>query len=302
MSRLSVIIPTRDRPVLLSNCLSALAASFPADAETIVVSDACYISIEPYVAPFVERLQLRCITAEGRGPSAARNRGLAAASGDIVLFTDDDCLPRPDWATLLASGVSLSPPRAAGGATLNGLRSNPYADAAQAVLNLVSQHDTEMSRGHRFFPSNNIAFPAASLRALGGFDESFHTAEDRELCRRWLLAGFTLQRVSEAVVEHQSNLNLYGFMRQFFAYGQGAAKFHASDHSESFRECAGFHFRLPALACSEIISRGPRRGSALAGLLVLWEIANLAGFLAGNFPPANSTPPADGAKLSKVGQ
>src|SRR5262245_51538534 len=142
MPRLSVIIPTRDRPMLLSNCLRALATSLPPEAETIVVLDGCHVSIERDLAPSVERLRLRFVMAEGKGPAAARNRGLAVAKGNIVLFTDDDCVPRSDWAVVLASGVTISPPRAAGGTTLNGLVSNPYADAAQVVLDLVSRHNT----------------------------------------------------------------------------------------------------------------------------------------------------------------
>jgi GT2 family glycosyltransferase len=299
-ARISIIIPTRDRPGPLLACLRALAVSFPRDAETIVVSDNGRIPLDRYVTPFVEPLRLRCVTASGCGPAAARNCGLAVATGDVVCFTDDDCTPRPGWAEALAASVAVSPPRAAGGTTVNGLRLNQYAEAAQVVLDLVARHDAEMRSAVRFFASNNIAFPTAALRAVGGFDESFRTAEDRELCRRWLRAGFGLHPAPEAIVEHRSNLDLGSFLRQFFAYGKGAARFHASADAGSLRESARFHLRLPILASRDVTRRGLERGSALAALLILWELANVAGFLTGSLRPKGALLDGPKTNLSRL--
>jgi GT2 family glycosyltransferase len=279
MCQISVVIPTRDGAGPLKACLAALARSFPPNAETVVVWDGGAIDLEPRLEVFAEPLRLRCIRTRHAGPAVARNRGLAVARGEIVAFTDDDCRPHAGWLTALASGVSVSPPRAAGGTTLNGLESSPYADAAQVILDLVAQHDQAAFGGERFFPSNNCAFPAAALRHVGGFDESFRTAEDRELCRRWRRAGFALDRVPEAVVDHDARADLPGFLRKFFAYGRGAARFHSTGDRHSLRESAAFHVRLPALVGPEVIRRGPRRGASLVTLLALWEVANLAGFL-----------------------
>jgi len=280
MIRISIVIPTKDRPGPLAACLTALAASFPPDAETVVVSDGCAQDLGPIVAPFVEALRLRLLRVEHQGPAAARNRGLEAARGEIVAFTDDDCRPHPGWLTALASGVCLSPPRAVGGSTYNGLPANVYADAAQIVLCLLARHDQAETGRERFVPSNNFAFPAEALLRLGGFDESFRTAEDRELCRRWAQAGFAMGRVAEAGVDHDERLDLAGFVRKFFAYGRGAAKFHDSGADPSLRESAGFHFRLPVLLLPELRRRGVWRGAAIAALLALWEIANIGGYLA----------------------
>lgn len=280
MIRISVIIPTLDRPAPLAACLDALAASFPEDAETIVVSDGGTADLRALVTRFVEPLRLRLIAVEHGGPAAARNRGLAVAGGEIVAFTDDDCRPTPGWLRSLAAGVVLSPPRAVGGTTRNGLPANAYADAMQLVLDLLSRHDRAAARRERFLASNNFAFPTEPLRRLGGFDESFLTAEDRELCRRWAAAGYELGRVPAAVVAHDPQLDLIGFVRKFIAYGRGAARFHASGVNPSLRESVAFHLRLPRLLVPEMRRRGALRGASIVALLVLWEIANLAGFLA----------------------
>ena len=177
-------MPTLDRPAPLAACLAALAPGFPADAETVVVDDGGAIDPAPVVAPFVEALSLRLIRAGVGGPSgpaAARNRGIEEARGAIVAFTDDDCRPRAGWLESLAAAVRLEPatPRAAGGTTRNGLAGNPYSEAAQFVLEALAVHDRAATGLERFLPSNNFAFPAASLRRLGGFDEAYRTAEDR---------------------------------------------------------------------------------------------------------------------------
>ncbi len=95
MIRISVVIPTWNRPGPLAACLGALAKSFPSDAETVVVSDGGAEDLGPVVDPFIDALRLRLIKVAHGGPAAARNRGLEAARGEIVAFTDDDCRPHP---------------------------------------------------------------------------------------------------------------------------------------------------------------------------------------------------------------
>jgi len=286
ITRISVVIPTFERPGPLSACLTALAVGFPPDAETIVVADGGTQDVSAVVAPFVEPLRLRLFKTANCGPAAARNRGAEHARGEIIAFTDDDCRPRPGWLKTLAAGVVTNPPLAVGGATVNGLPGNAYADAAQLVLSLLSRHDRDLVHRERLLPSNNLAFPREALRQLGGFNEGFRTAEDRELCRRWAAAGFALGRVPAAVVEHDPELNFTGFVRKFFAYGRGAAKFHQSGANRGLRESVRFHLRLPALLLPELRQRGPFRSAALIALLILWEAANLAGFIADKIRPA----------------
>lgn len=277
--RTSVIIPTRDSAGPLRRCLEALAVSFPADAETIVVSDGGPSDVDCLFPDLVARLSLRSVQVAHGGPGYARNRGLEIARGDIVAFTDDDCVPRPGWLDAISTAVNVAAGRAAGGVTFNGLAANPYADAAQLVLDLVARHETDCCGEVRFFPANNCAFPAGALRALGGFDESFRTAEDRELLRRWRAAEHEMHVVTAAVVDHEASPGFTGFVRKFYGYGQGAARFHATDRDKSWSDSASFHRRLPLLLGPELRKRSLQRRAALIGLLGVWELANLAGML-----------------------
>ena len=236
------------------------------------------------VAPFVNTLRLRLVKVENGGPAAARNRGLEIVRGEIVAFTDDDCCPQPGWLPALAAGVRASPPCAVGGTTTVGPALGHCAGAAHLVLLLLSRYDRSVTGRERLLPANNFAFPVTALIKIGGFNEDFRTAEDRELCRRWAAAGFSLERVSAAVVEHHQQVTLLGFIRKFFAYGQGAASFHGSAPTSNARaslwDSMRFHFRLPFLALRELSGVGLARGVAMIALLILWEISNTAGFLA----------------------
>jgi glycosyltransferase involved in cell wall biosynthesis len=256
-----------------------LSVSFPADAEVIVVSDGGDQALIPDLSGLRDILKLNVLHVPRGGPALARNRGLEVARGAVVVFIDDDCLPEPEWLERLTTAVLLDPPVAAGGRTLNGLPSNPYAVAAQLVLDLVEKDQERLRYGPLFFPSNNLAFPTDALRRLSGFNPEFKTAEDRELCRRWLGAGYTLVRAQDAVLSHAPDLDLARFWRKFVAYGEGAAQFHRGAGSECKRDIFAFHLRVPMLAARVSAEQRLGRQGTLAALVVLWEVANLVGFV-----------------------
>jgi glycosyltransferase involved in cell wall biosynthesis len=277
--RASVIIPTLNRPQQLLACLELLSVDFPGDSEVIVVSDGGDRDRFPDLGNFTDLLNLTVIHTEHGGPAHARNQGLLKANSPIVVFLDDDCLPHRGWFENMLDAVKLDPPVAAGGKTLNGVPDNVYSAAAQLVLDLAERDQQENCYKAVFYPSNNLAFPTGALRALGGFNPQFRTAEDRELCRRWLRAGNGLVKAPAAVISHQANLNFTSYWRKFAAYGQGAAKFHGS-FSDGWPDYSlTFHFRVPALAAREISATGLRHRFALLALLGVWELANLCGFM-----------------------
>src|SRR5581483_2355937 len=97
MPKVSVIIPTYNRVERLKQVLAAFAGqNFPLDQfEVIVVSDGSSDGTHEYLQALESPLQLSLVIQENQGPAAARNRGIQAARGDLVLFTDDDVVPTP---------------------------------------------------------------------------------------------------------------------------------------------------------------------------------------------------------------
>src|SRR4051812_39670363 len=100
--RASVVVPTYRRPDLLDRCLSALVAQDfdPAACEVIVADDAAGDETRRQVEKWAgaSRFALRYVAVgPPHGPAAARNAGWRAARGEVVAFTDDDCVPDPGW-------------------------------------------------------------------------------------------------------------------------------------------------------------------------------------------------------------
>ena len=273
----AVIVPTYRRPAQLARCLRALEAQrFPRDRFEVVVV------VDGEGAPPEGCGAARVIRQANAGPGAARNRGAAATSADFLAFVDDDCVPDPGWLAALAERAAADPECGFGGAVVNALDANPYAAASQLIVDLAYAHHNVDPAGATFFASNNLAFPAAAFRALGGFDAAFRTAsEDRDLCARWVESGRRLTFVPEATIAHMHDLTLGGFARQHFAYGRGAWRFHAESRRRGRGRLArdlAFHRGFLAAARRRLHHAPPSRRVTLAALLALWQGANALGF------------------------
>jgi cellulose synthase/poly-beta-1,6-N-acetylglucosamine synthase-like glycosyltransferase len=281
LPRCSVIVPTRGRPEQLAECLSALAAlDYPRDRlEAIVVDDGGGESaLEPLLTSLGNRLEIRLIRRVRGGPAAARNTGADQARGELLLFTDDDCRPAPDWLRRLAEEHADAPDVAIGGHTHNALPANPYATVSQLIIDAgYARHNVDRSDA-RFFTSNNLAVPATGYHQLGGFTAQFTTSEDRDFCDRWVESGRRMHYVPAAVVHHAHRLTLRGFWRQHFAYGRGARQFHREHRMRTGARIElepGFYGGLHRTAW-----RGRRLPEALKLqlIIVVWHVANAAGF------------------------
>jgi glycosyltransferase involved in cell wall biosynthesis len=89
--RVSLIVPTMNRPELLTRLFDSLCAQTRAADEVIVVDQSIDDRTEEAVKDFSSRLNMILLKAAPRGISAAKNAGLRAATGAIVAFPDDDC-------------------------------------------------------------------------------------------------------------------------------------------------------------------------------------------------------------------
>ena len=97
----TVLIPVRDRAVLLDRCLSALGHSYPA----VVVDDG---SADPGAVADVAAAHGAVLVRRevNGGPGAARNTGLLGVTTDVVAFLDSDCVPEPGWIERLAAHLA----------------------------------------------------------------------------------------------------------------------------------------------------------------------------------------------------
>jgi GT2 family glycosyltransferase len=278
---LTVVVPTLDRPAQLRACVAALSRGEPSpgELEIVLADDGGEVDEGQMRAIAAGSAEVRVVRSSGRGPAAARNAGAAAARAPLVAFTDDDCEPAPAWLGALLARNRTAPEALIGGRTVNGLSGNPYSRAAQAIGDAALAHHNGGPAGPRFFPSNNLALPAARFQELGGFDEgvALPGGEDRDLCERWSERGWPLVFEPAALVVHSHALGLRSFWRQQAAYGAGAY------HHRRARAARTGERRLEPSLTSGVFAAAARaaiadRDPARLALLGLWQAANLAGF------------------------
>ena len=114
-----------------------------------------------------------------------------SARGEYLAFTDDDCMADGEWLNAFDRRFQAQPKVCVGGPVANGLEGNSYSIASQLVSEHVREFFSETNSPLLFFTTNNIAFPAAALRQIGGFFERYRlvASEDREICYRWTSLG-----------------------------------------------------------------------------------------------------------------
>jgi cellulose synthase/poly-beta-1,6-N-acetylglucosamine synthase-like glycosyltransferase len=282
----SIIVPTRRRPRSLGRCLRAIAASdYPIHQfEVIVVDDGgCGGSaLDDEVRPLRGRLEIHVGKTPGLGPAGARNAGSKEASGEVLAFTDDDCLVDSGWIRTLCMAMGPSTKVAAGGRTVNGLGDNRWSAASQRIIDLVYAYYNANPAHATFLTTNNLAVPTEAFRDLGGFDEGYRTAEDRDLCRRWIASGREMIYTPEALVYHEHALTFPEFWRQHFNYGRGAFRFRSTAAADQrLQNLVGLYESMPrfvsAIAGDNHNGGSPRR-AGLAADMALWQAANAAGF------------------------
>jgi len=278
----SIIIPTYNRTAQLTNCLHSLTLlDYPRNCfEVTVVNDGGETKFEAIVDPFRNQINLSLITQPHAGPAAERNTGAAKAKGGFLAFTDDDCMPAPDWLQVLAANFTQKPDCIIGGRTINLLTDNIYSTMSQLILDVVYRHYNVKPHKSRFFATNNMAMPVNLFRVIGGFETTFTTSEDREFCDRSLYNGFQMIYARDALVYHAHLLKFRTFWRQHFNYGRGAFYFHrarARRGQERIKvEPLPFYLNLLRYPFSQ--ARG-LQALLLAVLLGVSQMANAIGFL-----------------------
>ena len=268
--QISVVVPTRDRPDRLAVCLAALERQTVADLEIVVVDDASR-DAAAVAAVVAGAPRARLVRGAGRGPAAARNAGVAAASAPVVCFTDDDCDPVPGWAAALAARIAGGADAAAG-PTRNGRPHSVVAAAAQAVATHLAEATVDPAGRMRFAPTSNLACRAEVCAAVP-FDESYPLAagEDRDWCARLVGSGRTLAFTPEALVRHHQELSPAGFWRQQVRYGRGAYRFRAGHGTLRRPEPPSFYLGL--------LRRGFRDGVRAGVLVGVAQVATAVGMV-----------------------
>jgi glycosyltransferase involved in cell wall biosynthesis len=280
---LSVVIPSYARPEPLARCMEALSkVRLEGSFEVIVVDDGSPTPLAPVIEKFADRVPARVLRQANKGPAAARNAGARAAIGRLLAFTDDDCLPEPDWLSALAKTHAQQPLALIGGRVSNALPDNIYSATSQDLVDYLYDYFGAETGDAPFFTSNNMACERARFIELGGFDESFPlaAAEDRELGMRWRDRGGALVYAPDAVVGHAHALSLQRYWRQHANYGRGARHLHRVRMKDGLERPKFERLSFYTGLVSYPLRRRSPRALPKSALMALSQLAMTYGFTA----------------------
>jgi len=225
--KVSIVIPAHNAAATIRQCVKAcLNQTFP-ECEVIVVDDGSTDA----TANVAHEFPVALIRQPKRGPAAARNAGARVAKGEVLAFTDSDCVPHPDWIMHLLNKLGYphrlgDPFRVVGGTY--GI-ANPESMLARFVhWEIVMRHAT-YREVIDFAGSYNFAVFKDTFDAVNGFDEDFTaaSAEDNDLSRRLYEQGYTIGFVSEAKVDHYHPTRIRPYLRSQARHGAWRVKLYA---------------------------------------------------------------------------
>jgi glycosyltransferase involved in cell wall biosynthesis len=213
----SVIVCSYNGAKTLAACLGSLGKLNYPDYEIILVDDG---STDNTAAIAEQFPHVRYIHQTNHGLSYARNVGARAAKGDVLAYTDSDCMADADWlyylvGTLLSEnfagvgGPNVSPP------AQNWIQAcvagAPGGPSHVLLTDTVAEH----------IPGCNMAFYRWAFESAGGFDVEYRKAgDDVDFCWRLQQAGYVIGFSPTAIVWHYRRFTLKAFFNQQKGYGE----------------------------------------------------------------------------------
>lgn len=223
----TVVLATRDRPLMLAESLKSLCSVLRPIDRLIVVDSA---SKDASVGQLAEESGAVLVRCEEPGLSRARNAGWRAATTEIVAFTDDDCSPAPGWTEAVAAAFARGPlPDFVTGQVVS---DGANAGRAQLELSVITGLEDEdfgsAGEGSTMGHGANMAWRRSTLEKMGGFDESLgagsplRAGEDEDAFWRVLRAGGRGRFDPESVVVHRQWRDRRGQLKACYGYGIGS--------------------------------------------------------------------------------
>lgn len=298
-SSASVVLATRDRPDDLRACLRALAVQeSPRRVEIVVVDNNPNSGLTP---PVITEFPGVVLASEPRqGLSYARNAGIVASTGDIVIAIDDDVTMLPDWLEKLVAPFVRPAVMVVTGNVLPleleteaQSRFESYGGLGRGYERREVDREWFASFRFRALPTWELGATAnAAFRAtifshpqIGLLDEALGVgtptgcSEDTDLFYRVLKAGYTIIYEPTAYVWHRHRRDLPALRRQIYNYSKGHVAYHLTtlfrDHD--LRALVRLGYELPKVYLWRIKERLRGRSDYPMSLMLLEVAGNLAG-------------------------
>jgi len=219
--KVSVVIPAYNAQQTIAEAVeqSVAQAKGPMEVEVVVVDDG---SVDD-TAKIAESAGATVIKQENAGPAAARNRGWKSATGQVICFTDSDCVPMSGWLENLLDGFR---DRQVGAVAGSYEIANTGSWLAHWVHQEIMERHKRMPPFVRAFGSYNVAIPRYMLEATGGFDPKYRQAsgEDNDLSYRIIKKGWRIAFRPQAKVAHHHPERVWKYLLEQYRHGFWRAK------------------------------------------------------------------------------
>jgi glycosyltransferase involved in cell wall biosynthesis len=219
----SVVIPARNAERTIGECLESLMRVDydPERREILVVENGSTDRTREIISEY----PVRCLFEPRRGPSAARNRGVEDARGEIVAFTDADCVVTKGWLRELVRGFDAPDVWGVAGEIV---AYPPRTPAERYLARRKALWQEPALRASRpFAVTSNAAFRRATFDRLGLFDTRLTKAQDKDFGWRFYADGeLRLSYSPEALVLHRHRPTAWKLFTQHAGWGYGAALLH----------------------------------------------------------------------------
>ncbi|MEA2375183.1 MAG: hypothetical protein QOD53_1646 [Thermoleophilaceae bacterium] len=215
-----MIVPVRNGQATLDACIdSLLALDYPRERLELIVVDNASTDDTPDILRRRDGA-VRAVREPTRGAGAARNAGLRAAGGEVIAFTDADCVVDPGWLDHLVTAIGSREDLVAGGV----VRAARPANAIELFGERVHDHRGSIElEWPPYVITMSLAAPAGLLHGCP-FDEGFLRCEDVDLSYRLFASGAAFAFVPEAVVFHRNEHTLPGLFREGWQHGFHAVR------------------------------------------------------------------------------
>jgi O-antigen biosynthesis protein len=224
LPKISIIIPVFNSAKTIRQCLDALSSLDYPSYEIIVVDDGSTDATAKICLLYPQILLIRI---PNGGPSKARNLGVQKATGEIVAFTDGDCIVDRKWLLELRKGFSEEHIAGVGGNQVSPPDETTFGKYVQDTFFALGFATSYMKTPKKMSstyhnPSCNSAYRKKVFLDIGGFDESLWPGEDVDLDNRITQLNFRLIRTPKAIVKHYRPQSLSDLSKMMQRYGGSA--------------------------------------------------------------------------------
>ncbi len=231
--KVSIIIPTRNRAEQLNTCLQSLTSQSIKPIEVLVIDNSSSDNTVGICQKYNKLLPLKYSNEQKIGISYARNRGMEQARGNIIAFTDDDCVADDKWIESIEQFFQSYPDSVGVVGKSTTLIENTYMRIEEAyTLRWLMQTIPNLSaickiKSGSAIDTKNSAFKASFIKKFNfSSDTTFGNThlEDTELGERMFLKDSNMHYNPEMSVSHQYSTSLLKFISKNFWKGYGIQK------------------------------------------------------------------------------